>query len=61
MIDKYGEPGRGDIVAAAEDISLKDMIAEEEMAAVTVYHDDYAMCKVTLSRTRCGRLSPSTF
>lgn len=40
MIDKYGDPRRSEIVAAAEDISLEDMIAEEEMA-VTVSHDGY--------------------
>ncbi|MCD8139853.1 MAG: DNA gyrase subunit A [Planctomycetaceae bacterium] len=40
MIDKYGDARRTEIVAAAEDISLEDMIAEEEMA-VTVSHDGY--------------------
>ncbi len=40
MIDKYGDERRTEIVAAAEDISLEDMIAEEEMA-VTVSHDGY--------------------
>lgn len=40
LIDKYGDERRTEIVAAAEDISLEDMIAEEEMA-VTVSHDGY--------------------
>ncbi len=40
MMDKYGDERRTEIVAAAEDISLEDMIAEEEMA-VTVSHDGY--------------------
>ncbi|MDR2391368.1 MAG: DNA gyrase subunit A [Planctomycetota bacterium] len=40
LIDKYGDARRTEIVAAAEDISLEDMIAEEEMA-VTVSHDGY--------------------
>jgi DNA gyrase subunit A len=40
MIEKYGDERRTEIVAAAEDISLEDMIAEEEMA-VTVSHDGY--------------------
>ncbi len=40
LIDKYGDARRTEIVAAAEDISLEDMIAEEEMAVV-VSHDGY--------------------
>ncbi len=40
MTEKYGDERRTEIVAAAEDISLEDMIAEEEMA-VTVSHDGY--------------------
>ncbi|MCC8191402.1 MAG: DNA gyrase subunit A, partial [Planctomycetes bacterium] len=40
MIDKYGDERRTEIVGAAEDISLEDMIAEEEMAVV-VSHDGY--------------------
>jgi DNA gyrase subunit A (EC 5.99.1.3) len=40
MIDKYGDPRRTEIVGAAEDISLEDMIAEEEMAVV-VSHEGY--------------------
>ncbi len=40
LIDKYGDPRRTEIVAAAEDISLEDMIAEEEMAVV-VSHEGY--------------------
>ncbi len=40
LMDKYGDERRTEIVAAAEDISLEDMIAEEEMA-VTVSHDGY--------------------
>lgn len=40
LIEKYGDARRTEIVAAAEDISLEDMIAEEEMAVV-VSHDGY--------------------
>ncbi len=40
LIDKYGDARRTEIVAAAEDISLEDMIAEEEMAVV-VSHEGY--------------------
>jgi DNA gyrase subunit A len=40
IIDKYGDDRRTEIVAAAEDISLEDMIAEEEMA-VAVSHEGY--------------------
>ncbi|MDR3211354.1 MAG: DNA gyrase subunit A [Planctomycetota bacterium] len=40
LIDKHGDARRTEIVAAAEDISLEDMIAEEEMAVV-VSHDGY--------------------
>ncbi|MDR3077477.1 MAG: DNA gyrase subunit A [Planctomycetota bacterium] len=40
LMDKYGDDRRTEIVAAAEDISLEDMIAEEEMAVV-VSHDGY--------------------
>ncbi|MCC8180060.1 MAG: DNA gyrase subunit A, partial [Planctomycetes bacterium] len=40
MIEKYGDARRTEIVAAAEDISLEDMIAEEEMAVV-VSHEGY--------------------
>lgn len=40
LIDKYGDDRRTEIVAAAEDISLEDMIAEEEMAVV-VSHEGY--------------------
>ncbi len=40
LIDKYGDSRRTEIVAAAEDISLEDMIAEEEMAVV-VSHEGY--------------------
>ncbi len=40
LIEKYGDARRTEIVAAAEDISLEDMIADEEMAVV-VSHDGY--------------------
>ncbi len=40
MLAKYGDERKTEIVAAAEDISIEDMIAEEEMA-VTVSHDGY--------------------
>ena len=40
LIEKYGDARRTEIVAAAEDISLEDMIAEEEMAVV-VSHEGY--------------------
>ncbi len=40
LIEKYGDDRRTEIVAAAEDISLEDMIAEEEMAVV-VSHEGY--------------------
>ncbi|MDR1520493.1 MAG: DNA gyrase subunit A [Planctomycetota bacterium] len=40
LIEKYGDGRRSEIVAAAEDISLEDMIAEEEMVVV-VSHDGY--------------------
>ncbi|MDR1534357.1 MAG: DNA gyrase subunit A [Planctomycetota bacterium] len=40
LIDKYGDARRTEIVAAADDISLEDMLAEEEMAVV-VSHDGY--------------------
>ncbi len=40
MIEKHADPRRTEIVAAAEDISIEDMIAEEEMAVVMT-HDGY--------------------
>ena len=40
LIDKYSDQRRTEIVAAAEDISLEDMIADEEMAVV-VSHEGY--------------------
>lgn len=40
MIDKYGVERKTEIVAAAEDITIEDLIAEEEMA-VTISHGGY--------------------
>ncbi|MDR1613561.1 MAG: DNA gyrase subunit A [Planctomycetota bacterium] len=40
LSDKYGDPRRTEIVAAADDITVEDMIADEEMAVV-VSHDGY--------------------
>lgn len=40
MIDKYGDERRTQIVAAAEDITIEDLIAEEEMA-VCITHGGY--------------------
>lgn len=40
LIDKYGIERRTEIVAAAEDITVEDLIAEEEMA-VTISHGGY--------------------
>jgi DNA gyrase subunit A len=40
MIDKYGEERRTQVVAATEDLTVEDLIAEEEMA-VTISHRGY--------------------
>jgi DNA gyrase subunit A len=40
VIDKYGVDRKTEIVAAAEDITVEDLIAEEEMA-VTISHGGY--------------------
>ncbi|MFW5856925.1 MAG: DNA gyrase C-terminal beta-propeller domain-containing protein, partial [Planctomycetota bacterium] len=40
MMDRYGDDRRTEIVAAAEDITVEDLIAEEEMA-VTISHAGY--------------------
>lgn len=40
MIEKHGDERRSEIVAAVEDISIEDMIADEEMVVV-ISHDGY--------------------
>ena len=40
MIEKHGDERRSEIVAAIEDISIEDMIADEEMVVV-ISHDGY--------------------
>jgi len=40
MIEKHGDERRSQIVAAAEDITIEDLIAEEEMAVV-ITHEGY--------------------
>ncbi|MBN2711001.1 MAG: DNA gyrase subunit A [Planctomycetes bacterium] len=40
LIDRYGDDRRSEIVAAAEDITVEDLIAEEEMVVV-VSHEGY--------------------
>jgi DNA gyrase subunit A len=40
LIDRYGDERRSEIVAAADDITVEDLIAEEEMAVV-ISHEGY--------------------
>lgn len=54
MIEKYGDERRSEIVAAAEDISIEDMIADEEMV-VMISHDGYIKRMAIDSYRKQGR------
>jgi len=54
MIDRYGDERRTDIVAAAEELTVEDLIAEEEMA-VTISHGGYIKRMPVSTYRRQGR------
>ncbi len=54
LIDKYGDERRTEIVAAVEDITIEDLIAEEEMAVV-ISHQGYIKRMALDSYRRQGR------